>query len=149
MHIHLCSRAIPPTCLPSASEPPKKRKSPDERQAEQTTRDNEQFKNWMQQDVIASYDDLILKIDEFLKSLSNSHWITLRDENCLCICTVDLADKPRITVIKILRNLNVEVYRGECHVSSSSLIWILGKQCLLKCWSQLQLSSVLSHFSIH
>lgn len=129
-----------------SSEPPKKRKSPDERLAEQSARDNETFQKWMQEDEIVSFDELLLKTDDFIKKQSFSHWITLRDNNCLCIYTVDLVDKPRITTaVKVLRSLNVEVYRGESHISSSSLTWILGKQCLLKSWSQL--SSVLSHFS--
>src|SRR5688572_14034296 len=129
-----------------SSEPPKKRKSPAERFAEQSARDNEEFQKWMQEDEISSYDELLLKIDDFVKTLSDTQWITLHDKNCLCIYTVDLFDKPRITTaVKILRSLNVEVYRGESHVTSQSLTWILGKQCLLKCWSQL--SSVLSHFS--
>ena len=99
----------------------------------------------MQQDAISSYDELLLKIDDFVKKLSDTQWITLRDNNCLCIYTFDLVDKPWITTaIKILRSLNVEVYRGESHVVSQSLTWILGKLCVLKCWSQL--SSVLSHF---
>ena len=128
------------------SEPPKKRKSPAARLAEQTARDNEGFLEWMQNDTISSYDELALKIDDFVKTISNSHWITLHADNCLCLYTVDVVDKPRITTaIKIMRNLNVEVCRGESHVKSSSLGWILGKPCVLKCFSQL--SSLLSHFS--
>ena len=97
---------------------------------------------------ISSFDELLLKIGDFVKKLSESHWITLHDNNCLCIYTVNVVDKPRITTaIKILRSLNVEVYRGESHITSKSLTWILGKECLLKCWSQL--SSLLSHFATH
>ena len=76
----------------------------------------------MQQDEISSYDELLLKIDDFVKTLSDTQWITLRDKNCLCIYTVDLVDKPQVTTaIKILRSLNVDVYRGESHVTGQSL----------------------------
>lgn len=99
-----------------SSEPPKKRKSPAERFAEQSARDNEDFQTWIREDEISSFDELLLKIDDFVKKNSESHWITLHDNNCLCIYTVDVIDKPRITTaIKIMRSLNVEVYRGESH----------------------------------
>lgn len=69
---------------------------------------------------------------DLVKAISVSHWITLHDYDCLCLCTADVVDNPRITTaVKIMRNLNVKVDRGESHVKSSSLAWILvSRVCL-------------------
>jgi hypothetical protein len=133
-----------PTYL--SSEPAKKRKAPESRRLEISARDEEQFQAWLSDDQISSFDDLDTKLHNFLKGLTDK-WIIIRDTNCICLCTVDLSDKPRLTVaVQIFRDMYVDVYRGESHVPRQSLKWVLGDQCHLVCWSQL--TSLLSHYSI-
>ena len=133
-----------PTYL--SSEPAKKRKTPEERSSALTSRDEEIFSSWIQEDQISSFTDLCENIEGQLQSFQTRRWITLRETNCLFIYTVDMENTPRITTaIKIHSDLVVDVYRGESHISSSSLQWILGAECRLTCWSQF--TSLLSHFS--
>jgi len=57
-----------------------------------------------------------------------------------------MSDVPKIVcAIKVLRDLSVQVYRGQYSVNTDSLKWLLGDELKLTCWSQL--SSLLSHFS--
>jgi hypothetical protein len=58
-----------------------------------------------------------------------------------------MSDVPRFNfVIKIRQDMTVDVYKGDFRLSSESLHWLLGTDCMqLSCWSQL--SSALSHFA--
>jgi len=59
---------------------------------------------------------------------------------------VELTDTPRIiAAIRIDRVLHVDAFKGELKLDSHLLEWILGKDCIIGCWSQL--SSLLSHLA--
>jgi len=77
---------------------------------------------------------------------SPTSWSIIRSDRCICLCTFDMSDVPKIVcAIKLLRDLSVQVYRGQYSVNIDSLKWLLGDELKLTCWSPL--SSLLSHFS--
>jgi hypothetical protein len=112
---------------------------------ELTVRDIQMFSDWMSDDRIASFDDLCFKAHNFVKGSVDVEWLVIRGIEYLCISAVEVSDVPRFTlVIRIRQDMTVDVFKGECRLSSDTLRWVLGNDCKLVCWSQL--SSVLSHF---
>lgn len=79
-----------------------------------------------------------------LQNIRNPHLLSLdytpQMQWFMYLCCWSCWQATGIITIKIMRILNVYVYRGESHVTSRSLTWILGKWCLLKCWQQLSIS---------
>jgi len=128
-----------------SSEPARKRRTPEDRLLDQSARDDQQFQQWLADDNICSFDVFDEKLAKFIAD-NGSPWSIIRSDGCICLCTVDLSDVPKIVcAIKVLRDLSVQVYRGQYSENFDSLKWLLGDELKLSCWSQL--SSLLSHFS--
>ena len=128
------------------SEPARKRKAPDDRRLELNVREEQMFSDWMSGDKIVSFDDLCIKANDYVKSSEDIEWLVIRRREYLCISAAELFGIPRFNVvIRIREVMTVDVFKGESHLSSDSLRWVLGTDSKLVCWSQL--SSLLSHFA--
>ena len=125
-----------PTLFPNtpaylSTEPPKKRKKPDERRIEMAARDDEQFEQWLANDRINSFDDLNSRLDNFISGLNDGlQWFTLRYSKCVCISLLDFSERRCFNLcVKISDCLHVDIYEGESHVRDCSLLWLLGSEC--------------------
>ena len=138
-HPKLAMDAIP-TLFPDSpsylsSEPPAKRKNPDDRRSKEVLRDNLKFQKWLEKDRIPSFTDLLAKVDEYLKDFTDFQ--VMKADSFICIFLVDFSRCPRITVsIKVLSNLSVQVFVRDTPVSAHSLTFILGDTNCIRCWSQ-------------
>ena len=127
-----------------SEEPAKKRKTLDSRRAEVDVRDEVRFQDWLSNDKICDFNGLSQKLDSHIMDYSD--WIISRSSEYICIYRVELTHTPRIIVaIRIDRVLHVDAFKGELKLDSHLLEWILGKDCIIGCWSQLSL--LLSHLS--
>jgi len=93
-------------------------------------RDEQQFEQWS------------VIVDE------NSQWVIIRSCGFLNMCIVDMSNVPQfVLVVKVQESMIVEVYRGNSHLSNSSVTWVLGSDSKLVRYRWSQLSSLLSHFA--
>jgi len=127
-----------------SSEPPKKRKTPDERRSELELRDEQAYQDWNTNDEIRTFDCLRSNISSHLGD--DSPWVVIPSCDCVCLCIVNAScDPPCLTsVVKILSDFSVSVYRDGVKVSGTQLSWILAPSGTLDRWSKLD--SALSHF---
>jgi len=129
-----------------STEPPRKRKAPEQRRDEQSLRDEEDFKSWLIDDQIKSFDDFRIGVDDFVKKCNDRKWTTSRDMDCVCVYSINVNDIPELVVaVKIMSDLKVIVYCNGKIVGSTRLHFVLGESCKLACWSQL--TTILSCFS--
>ena len=134
---------FPNTASYLSSEPPTKRKNPDNYRAEMYARDDDNFNDWLASDGINSFNDFNDKIDEYIKEYSS--WIFVKTGEFICLLTVNFNDILRIaTSIKINKDLQVDVYKGGLKLETSSLSCVLDNECKLDCRSKL--ASLLSHY---
>jgi len=104
-----------------SSEPARKRRTPEDRLLDQSVCDDQQFQQWLADDNICSFDMLDEKLANFVAD-SGSPWSIIRSDGCICLCTFDMSDVPKIVcAIKVLRDLSVQVYRGQYTVNFDSL----------------------------
>jgi hypothetical protein len=128
------------------SEPKRKRKAPEDRRLELAVRDDKVLTDWLSDDKISTFDDLCSKAGDFVKGSTDVEWLVIRRREFLCISAVEVNDVPRFTVvIRVSEDMTVDVFKGDCAISTDSLHWVLGADCKLACWSQL--STLLSHFT--
>ena len=96
-----------PTYL--SSQPAKRRKTPDERQAEKDHHDHQVLQNWHQLDAITSFIDLSNKISDHVTGESN--WGIIKLDSSVCYCIIDTTDCLVVKVaVKMLLDLSVHVY---------------------------------------
>lgn len=131
--------------LPSylSSEPPKKRRTPEDRHAELDVRDQQAFMDWEQNDTIDSFNTLRSGINAHIGH--DPDLVVVSSDTHVCICILDITECPKIKVaVKIVNNLKVSVFCDYVRISGDRLSWILGSDELLDRWSKLD--SLLSHF---
>jgi len=131
--------------LPSylSSEPPKKRRTPDDRHAELDLKDQQAFMDWEQNDTIDSFDTLRSGI--IARIGHDPDLIVVPADAHVCICILDTSECPKVKVaIKIVNNLKVHGFCDNVRVSGDHFSWILGSDELLDRWSKLD--SLVSHF---
>jgi len=139
-----------PTIFPNnpsylSSEPTRKRKAPKERRQEMSEHDEQQFEQWMSDDLISSFVDFCNKLESVIAA-EDSQWVVIRSCGFVDMCIVDMLNVPQfVLVVKLQESMIVEVYRGNSRLSISIVTWVLGSDCKLVRWSQL--SSLLSHFA--
>ena len=126
-----------------SSEPPAKRRAPEDRLTEQLQRDEAQFAQWMKDDRISSFNQLCENADS---RLSQPVWRTFHNDVCFMfyLLRVELSCAPCVTVsVCVLTDLSVHVYRDGLRMNQSKLDWVLAPSGKLDCWSKLE--SLLSH----
>lgn len=127
-----------------SEEPPTKRKAPDDRRAEMSARDDQLFNNFLEQDQIRDYEDLMTKLSDHIKDYTD--WITVNKPEYVSLCYLTVDDIPKLhVVIRINVNVNVTVFVGGVKLGDNSLEWLLGKGSKLTLWSQLE--NLLSRFT--
>ena len=126
-----------------SSQPAKKRKTSDERQAELDLRDHQVLQNWHQLDEITSFNDLSNKISDHVTGESN--WVVTKLDSSVCCCIIDTIDCPVAKVaVKILPDLSVHVNCKCTEIDRSELSWVLSPSNNLDRWSKLD--NILSRF---
>ena len=92
---------FPNTVSYLSSEPPTKRKNPDNRRAEMYAHDDDNFNDWLAADGINSFNDFK---DKYIKKYSS--WILVKTGEFICLLIINFDDVPRIaTSIKINKDL--------------------------------------------
>ena len=110
---------FPNTASYLSSEPPTKRKNPDNRHAEMYTCNDEKCNDWLAADGINSFNDFNDKIYEYLKEYSS--FFIVKTGEFICLLTVNFDVVPRIAMsIKINKDLYVDVYKGGLILKTSS-----------------------------
>ena len=91
-----------------SSEPPTKRKNPNNRCAEMYAYDDENCNDWLAADGINSFNDFNDKIYKYLREYLS--FIIAKTDEFICLLTVNFDDVPRIAMsIKINKDLYVDV----------------------------------------
>jgi hypothetical protein len=125
------------------------RRNPEERRAEAVQRDEVLFQQFLDKDVIVSYDCFVNNVKQYV--VSSDLWqLVIGDvslQTSTLICTVDNTSYiPRLGVcIRINNDLTVQLFVTGVEISASKLEWILGNCSTLSRWSQLE--NILSHYS--
>src|SRR6218665_1925937 len=126
-----------------SSEPPTKRRKPEDRQAEMQTRDNQALQQFLTLDKVASFQELCLNFPKHIPQ--SSLWNFKVTDSCLLFYIVDLSDVPCIRVsIHVTDAMSVIICCGGYRVDGRNLDWVIGKSGKLESYSQL--TSLLSHY---
>ena len=126
-----------------STEPPVKRRTPDERRTDLHERDQADFASWVARDNVDNFECLQNKLSEFLKG--HSEWIVIPTVGYVSLAIIVVDDSPHVKVcVRISTELVVDVFKGSVQLNSGSLEWICGKEPKLHSWSQF--ASLLSHY---
>ena len=124
-------------------EPPKRRKTFDDKLANLQVRDEEVLQSWQEQDEITCVECLKEKISDH--ATPDSGWISLKSDSFICCCVINIADSPEVTSsIKILQDLFVQNFCNSIEIAATKLSWILDRSNKLD--RSFKLDSILSHF---
>ena len=126
-----------------SKEPPPKRISPDERHERIAARSEECFENWMEQDMIESFQSFC---DDYMKH-NTSTWLVITKSEYTAFLKVNCdEEKPNIEVsFKVMCDLTVKVWYRNMPLPKSKFRWLLGDENVCKKWSAFD--CLLSHLS--
>ena len=77
-----------------SSELPKKRKTPDDRQAELDVRDHQALSEWIMNDDIPSFDTFRSEVCNHVGQ--DSKWIITRSDVCVCLFIIESVNIPKL-----------------------------------------------------
>ena len=149
-------RSLKPNVFPSifpnlpsylSLKPHRARKDPSQRAIEVNTNYEHKVNEWLEQDIISSFEVLQNGfINKLADTLQNKWKYVLLDGSCLVFYTVDIESDcaPSIDIsVKISPDMTLKVYIKNEKVGSKQLKWIIENR--LERWSQLE--NLLSHYN--
>ena len=124
-------------------EPPAKRKCPQDRLAEAQQRNESEYKKWLQQDSIQSFE----AFKKVYKEKLTSKWTTIDSESdYILFCYISHSDSPSLVVsFKIFPDLKVKAWFKSLAIPACRLNWLLGEELKCNRWSKFE--CLLSHFA--
>ena len=126
-----------------SSEPPVKRKKPEDRHFEMQTRDDHALQQWLNLDKITSFQDLCLNFTKHVPE--SSLWNFKVTDSCLLCYILDISEVPCIRVsIRVTDAMSVVICCGGYRVDDRNLEWVIGDNGKLDSYSKL--TSLLSHY---
>jgi hypothetical protein len=89
-----------PTMFPNtpsylSSVPPTKRKAPDARRAEASARDDADFRKWLDEDNVSSFDILVFNLHTNAVDIS-SEWISVNRNDFVLFVNIDDSSRPSV-----------------------------------------------------
>jgi hypothetical protein len=122
-------------------EPPRKRRSLDDRRDDVDKRDLARFEDYMMKEKLADFEQLVSTISTHV----SGDWKITRYDNCLVLYVLNITDSVlSVTAnVTIMTDLSTVVCQSGARIDSCKLVWLLGDGCKLDYWSKL--SSLLSH----
>jgi hypothetical protein len=136
-HIPFLTPDAVPTVFPNtpsylSTVPPTKRKAPDVRRAEAFARDEEAFRQWLDEDSIPCFDTLV---DNLLSKTADCacDWIANvnRSGFVLFLCIDDPSRPSLVASLKVMNDMRVHMYDSEWQRDVSQLTYLLGTECKL------------------
>jgi len=124
---------------------PKKRKNPDVRRDEIDDRSDAVLEEFLQADRISDYNNFEQQLHSHVKDFIG-HWSMASGINGTVIYVLDMnSEVPCLSVcIKVQGDMAVKVFVGSVQLSARQLSWVLGDNCVLERWSQLE--TMLGHY---
>lgn len=113
---------------------PAKRKDPNERRLVQERKDEEKFKQYLQNDNITSFDSF----NQGIASRLSHPWMTINFEgsDSVCIVKCDPSVFPKFPIsIKVTNDLSVKIWENGNIVSPLTFKWLFGKEQKCLNWS--------------
>ncbi|KAG8174942.1 hypothetical protein JTE90_001714 [Oedothorax gibbosus] len=112
---------------------PSKRKTPAERLAEQSLRFEDEFRSYLDDDRIKSFDSF----KELFPGRLPDCWLKFISEDFVCLYKCDFSEDPHLSLaIKIYPDLSVGVWHKQIPTKTSNLVWLLGKENKCDLWSK-------------
>jgi hypothetical protein len=141
-HIPILALDAVPTVFPNtpsylSTVPPTKRKAPDVRRAEAFARDEEAFRQWLDEDSIPSFDALV---DNLLSKTADCDrdWIAISRSGFVLFLYIDDSSRPSLVAsFKVMNDMRVHIYDSRETLVSSRIFWapnvslVGGLSCLL------------------
>jgi len=132
-----------PTLFPNtpsylSSVPPPKRRNPDDRRAELSEREDQQFQSWLDVDIILDYSAFVTKLSS--DAVLGSNWTFVNKGNFILFVNIDVSSCPCPTVFAsftVSSDMTLTTFDSKQPRDSTELSWLLGDDSKLTRWSQL------------
>lgn len=136
-----------PTLFPNqpqymSKKAPPARVNPQVRKEKVLVRDELQFREWMENDMINSYGEFC---DNFVAKVSKG-WLFVTTDGFVSFLKICCNDQPKITTsFKVMKDLKVQIWYENIELDSRKFKWLLGSENKCDRWSKFE--NLISHMS--